>query len=438
MTGAELLKKVEDLIDAEAGVLRSLEPMTFPPPYAAQMYAFSATVGRVSELHPRPVVLGHELGEIAGYGTGLDETLAQVRAVYEGLERYCSVMYPTEGVIVATTAELGDDVLDPRRLPQCSDAERARALPSLRLRVPDAAREERWVRGYSLTRRRPVWVPLTAAYMGLPDPVPELLSFPISTGFAAGISFEQAALSGLCEVIERDSLALWWLHQLPLPRIDVRREFHPDLSELLTRAERAGIRTELYDLTTDVGVPVIGLIQTTERGWPHAVTMAACRPDAAAAAVRVVEEAGSLRLALGWSGRQASREAILSGLPQPPEAFGLLYAGEDGPARFAFANRNPEVKSELPPGVGDDSPLERIVEQLAGLEMEVFVVDVTSPEIREFGVVVVRVIVPELMPITFSHSIRYLGHPRLYTAPAKLGYGTRTEDSVTNDPIPYA
>jgi ribosomal protein S12 methylthiotransferase accessory factor len=166
--------------------------------------------------------------------------------------------------------------------------------------------------------------------------------------------------------------------------------------------------------------------------------MAACRPDALTAAVRVLEEAGSLRLALGWSDQEADWETVLSGMPQPPEAFGLLYAGEDGPARFAFANQNPNVKSELPPCAEGDSPLEWIVGRLAGLGMEVFVVDVTSPEVREFGVVVVKVIVPELMPITFSHSVRYLGHPRLYTAPAKLGYGERTEESVTNDPIPYA
>ena len=78
------------------------------------------------------------------------------------------------------------------------------------------------------------------------------------------------------------------------------------------------------------------------------------------------------------------------------------------------------------------------MKRLADKDIEVFVVDVTQPEVRDVGLVVVRVIVPELMRISFAHSIRYLAHPRLYAAPEKMGYGARTEDMITDDPIPFA
>ena len=77
-------------------------------------------------------------------------------------------------------------------------------------------RDELWVRGYSLTQRRALWVPLTAAYMGLSLPVSEHVLFPTSTGLAAGTSFRHAVLNALCEVIERDSLALFWFPRLVL------------------------------------------------------------------------------------------------------------------------------------------------------------------------------------------------------------------------------
>src|SRR4029077_10929338 len=127
------------------------------------------------------------------------------------------------GILRASSRSLGDRALDPRRLPQCSASERRRAAAAFILRAPDPDREELWIRGYSLTHERPLWVPLTATYLGLPLPITDHLMFPLSTGLAAGTSFRQAILSGLCEVIERDSLALFWLHQLPVPRIDVEQ-----------------------------------------------------------------------------------------------------------------------------------------------------------------------------------------------------------------------
>jgi ribosomal protein S12 methylthiotransferase accessory factor len=433
-----LLDRLEPLLDAKSGVLRGLDRFIFPAGYAGQMHGFTAIVGRTWALHPLPCRVGSELGELAGHGTALDETTARVRAVCEGLERYCSVMYPTEGILMATARDLGEEALDPGRLPQCSPRERERATPRHRLRIPDLDTRECWVRGYSLTQTRPIWVPLTATYLGLPEPLTAHLAFPESTGFAAGIDYDQAVLAALCEVIERDSLALWWLHQLVMPRIVLDEQVDPPLTELLRRAQRVGIHTDLFDLTTDVGVPVVGLIQTTERGRPHVVIIAACRVDGMAAAVRVLEEAGSLRLALSSENRVVDRESILSGEPHPPEDFGLLYAAPDGPERFAFAAQTPNTRSALPASVKGPYPLATIVRRLANQDMEVIAVDVTLPEIRDFGLVVVRVIVPELMPISFSHSVRYLGHPRLYSAPVRLGYGVRTEEMVTDDPIPYA
>jgi ribosomal protein S12 methylthiotransferase accessory factor len=435
MDGRALLERLRPLIDIHCGVLNQPERLVFPPGYEGQMHGFSVTVGRASALHP-----GHmnAAADLAGYGTSWDETTARIRACCEGLERYCSAMYPVSGVLMATADELGDDALDPRRLPQCSTRERCQADPDHRLRLPDVATEERWIKGYSLTRGKELWIPLTAAYLGLPEPLTAHLVFPESTGFAAGSNYDDAILSALCEAIERDSLALWWLHQLPMPRIELGSSPDPVLTELLGRAQRVGIHTHLFDLTSDLGVPVVGLVQSSERGLPRVIAMGACRPTGVSAAVRVVEEAASLRVALGWSKRSVDRDALRTGTPGSPMQFGLFYADDDGPERFTFATKGAPTQRCLPAPVDGANPLDAIVKTLADQNIEVLVVDVTLPEVRDVGLVVVRVIVPELMRISFSHSIRYLAHPRLYAAPEKMGYGARTEDMVTDDPIPFA
>jgi ribosomal protein S12 methylthiotransferase accessory factor len=51
---------------------------------------------------------------------------------------------------------------------------------------------------------------------------------------------------------------------------------------------------------------------------------------------------------------------------------------------------------------------------------------------------VVRAIVPGLQPLTFHYRARFLGHPRLYQAPARMGYPTRLEAELNAWPQPFA
>src|SRR4051794_11175637 len=90
--------------------------------------------------------------------------------------------------------------------------------------------------------------------------------FPLSTGSAAGTSWEGAALHGLLELIERDAASLWWRGgkhgcavQAPVDAYAV----------LLLQQLRAGAsssrRSWLLDITTDIGIPCIAALS--------------CRPD---------------------------------------------------------------------------------------------------------------------------------------------------------------
>jgi ribosomal protein S12 methylthiotransferase accessory factor len=51
---------------------------------------------------------------------------------------------------------------------------------------------------------------------------------------------------------------------------------------------------------------------------------------------------------------------------------------------------------------------------------------------------VVRAIIPGLQPLTFHHRARFLGHPRLYEAPVRMGYPARLEAELNAWPQPFA
>ena len=68
----------------------------------------------------------------------------------------------------------------------------------------------------------------------------------------------------------------------------------------------------------------------------------------------------------------------------------------------------------------------------------VLIVDVTTPDVRELGFVVVRAIVPGYHPLALGFQCRARGGRRLYEVPQKLGHKGITRESGENPfPHPY-
>ena len=86
----------------------------------------------------------------------------------------------------------------------------------------------------------------------------------------------------------------------------------------------------------------------------------------------------------------------------------------------------------------DDDPLAWTVDKLAQRDAEVIAVDITTDEARQVGMHVVKVLVPEAMPLSFVHSARYLGTPRLYQAPSAMGLAVHDEASINPEFQPFA
>ncbi|AYK09235.1 hypothetical protein D8Z77_19285 [Brevibacillus laterosporus] len=154
-----------------------------------------------------------------GAGGSTDVAESRIRSMAEGLERYSSCTYDERQFIWATADELGDDALDLRKVPVCSDAELRHPKCGVINPVTDAL--IRWVKGISLLDQREVWVPAIMTYLHLSaESMGERFWLPISTGCAAHVSIEEALISAICEVIERDAISLTWLQQISLPHIE--------------------------------------------------------------------------------------------------------------------------------------------------------------------------------------------------------------------------
>ena len=374
---------------------------------------------------------------LGGAGADIDPELAWLRAVMEGAERYANMAYTAEDFVVASANELGSAAIDLDRLARCSDRELA--VPGCPFIAPDKSLPIRWARGYSLTHRRERFVPAVMTHLYLRPSRTEQFWQQISTGVAAHVRPGAAMISAICEVIERDAIAMVWLARLALPRIELPPSLPPLLAANHRVLQRSLVRHEFFDATTDTGIPTVYAVQLLD-GHPSVsqYVNCACGFSAEEACAKTIREAAPARPVLRY----------VDDVPANSDDFRSLYDGANylGKPGFRHAfdfllnspNRKPLSQVEIDAPADEAGRLRHLIQRLKALDMEVVMVDLTSDELRRLGVWVVRAVVPGLMPMSSVQRGRFLGSPRLYDYPRQAGYGPLTEDDINPLPQPFA
>ncbi len=315
---------------------------------------------------------------VTGCGTGFTEEEALVPAIAEGLERYSSSRFLQEQFLVATANELGADAIDLSSLPVCSTRELSDL--SCPLMKPERGKPLRWVRAVRLRDGKCVYIPSVLVYLHISYNLPaERICFPISTGCAAHSTLEQAVLSALLEVIERDAISILWLQKLPFPRVIIDID-HPKLRHHLNSYELAssGIQYHFFDASTDLGIPVIYGIRTSVHS-PKTLTLVACSAalDGVEATAKVFKDLATVPI-----GFRNSRE-----IPGDISDFAGIYDGATYMAdaqrsnafNFLLKTRSTRLLSEISnySSLSTD-PLRSLVKSLASKGIDAYAV-VTCP-----------------------------------------------------------
>ncbi len=431
---------LETLVQPLCGLINRVDALT-PYPGEPDFPIRVGSLGDIAQALPlvRSTTFGRSLaGDLDGAGGSTDPEESRIKAIAESLERYSCCVYDERQFIWATGAELGEEAMDLDSIPVCSPAELSH--PRSPVVRPSKDAPLRWVRAISLLDQRPVWVPAIMTYLHLPIvSLGERFWMPISTGCAAHVTMEDALVSAICEVIERDAISLTWYQQLQLPRIEFDSMPESTVPYLEQTLRGGSIKQYLFDGTTDLGVPTVYSLQLT----PHnrdfaALIMCATDLDPIRAINKVMREAGSSRIAM-----MAERE-IPSDIDDFFSVFhGAVYMGRaERLEAYDFLVKSPNRRFVTEMGnldTGDSvKNLRFLLDRLAEKNMDVYAVDLTTDEAIRAGMRVVRVIIPGLQPLSFSYRCRYLGHPRLYEAPRAMGYPVKDESGINPWPQPFA
>jgi ribosomal protein S12 methylthiotransferase accessory factor len=250
-----------------------------------------------------------------------------------------------------------------------------------------------WIKARRLPDGAETWFPLDLCCRrpaGQQNFAPPLK---LSTGCAAGETFEAAALRAALELVERDAAALWWRGGCRGHPIAPDSDAGQAAAALLAAARqgKGDRQTWLLDITTDIEIPAVAALSAREDGYGFAFGFAARLAIADAARAALFE---LFQVELGQHVVAAKRHESGEGALNENDRRQWRRASLFNTRGCALLEPD-GAPNPASPGVPDEptAGLRHIVERLHAHDIRAYALDLTRPDL---GVPVVRVLAPGL------------------------------------------
>jgi ribosomal protein S12 methylthiotransferase accessory factor len=357
-------------------------------------------------------------------GTGLTQPMAMASAIGETFERMSVAMYDPASLVFDSYSELqrrGYPAVHPDRFALYAGWQYRQ--PGFFYQPLTVDSRLHWVWGHSLTTHEAILVPANLVYMPFQwANASAIICDTVTTGLSCGRSPDDALLSGIYEVIERDAIMYMWLHRLAKPKLDLTTgDMLPEI--VRDRFAPSGIAMCVNDVSSDIPVPVAFamLIDKVNEGLTVSVG-AAANLEPEAAVVKALLEAAQGRLwlkSLRWKGPPAYRDDFRDVVTF--EDHVRLFSLKSSLPQIDFLRNATETRAipamrHLPVADTAASRIAAIVDALAAFDLEVIAIDVTRPDIGALGFHVMKTLIPGAIDINANHGYPLLGGKRLYRA----------------------
>jgi ribosomal protein S12 methylthiotransferase accessory factor len=356
-------------------------------------------------------------------GKGRTDIQARASAFCEAIERYSGVFQGDEIREKGSYQKMGDKAIHPNACMNFSQAqyENRQEWNANRSgwfqRIPEPFDQEReidWTPVWSLIHQEFKYLPTAYCYYGYPKPEkPDCWAD--SNGCAAGNTLEEAILQGFMELVERDSVALWWYNQVKRPMVDLESFDEPYFQTLKHFYQTLHRELWVLDITSDLNIPTFAAItRRKDSAVEDIVPGFGSHFDPKLALQRALTEVNQLLPAV-LSAQTDGSTHYLSYDPLAIEWWETAtlenqpyLVADDSIASKRCADYSQVWSDDL---LDDLMTCQQIVEKQG---MELLVLDQTRPDI---GLKVVKVIVPGM-----RHFWQRLGSGRLYEVPVQLGW----------------
>lgn len=416
---------LEEFVDDWIGLVTSIS-IEEQVPSEPKIFTIISSSCDFSKVNPYLTRMGNS-------GAGFTEIDAINSAIGESLERYAAACVKKESICVKSWNEFTEDAVDPNDFELFSDNQyNAEKFPYKRF-----TRDTKvgWIKGMDLYTNKDIWVPAPFVYIPyLADEAEEKITPYITTGLAAGPNLESAILSGIYEVIERDSFSITWMSKLPpVRRINIE-DYFKDFGKYYDNS----LKYNAYEITLDIPIRTVFATMEGDDGEGNILTVgAASRLTIESALRKAILEATQgrkyirmlldfhrdLELKDGFNNIDNFQKHAMfySKFPEMRKKVGFLIDEEPTVEfRDSLINSSEDTERDIVK-LPLSEQVKYCVDMLNEEGYKVIAVDITPFDLRKIGVHVARVVIPKLHGLHGTHKFRFLGGSRLNEVPAKVG-----------------
>lgn len=352
-----------------------------------------------------------------GLGVNEDKNIAMTSCLAEALERYCMSYIPKNEIISCKKEELNKKYVF-SDFSTYSDEQYDKFDNFLN---PNLDVIE-WTKICDIKDKKSfMYWPASLIY--LPFDINKVVAETTSTGMAAGFSIDECILSGLMELIERDSLMINFMQRLNPPEIDINTIFGKN--KKFIDSIRKDYNIKIYKLYSDFNVPIyLSIIYRIDNKKIHYGIGACASLDSDYAINKSLKEClftyfYSLNI---LDVRQGNPDKIKTLYEH------FLYYQGDNFDKLLFNSKLIKYKKEK-------ISFDEVLINLKKNNINVYFKELTTDDIKDTGIKVVKVIAPSLIDLNKSHIYPRLGAKRFFEVPKKLGL--EYSDNLIAMPHPF-
>ena len=352
-----------------------------------------------------------------GLGVHFNEKYALIGCLAEAIERYCISYIPKNDVIYCKRKDLDQNrVFDHYYL---YSPEQYNKLSNFANPLEDSIH---WTKIQSIHSKK--WKYWPASLIYIPFSISKPACETTTTGTAAGFTIKDCIENGLLELIERDALMINFMQKLDPPEIDLNTITSKKLNELVKMIHKE-YNMKIYQLYTDTDVPVMFSIIWKKRfGRIHYGIGACASLDSDTSIYKSLKEC---LFTYFYS------KHILDLRKTDPNEIDKLYE------HFLFYQRENFDKllfhSKIIKYKRKIVKFNDIIDKLRSSGVDAYYKEITTPDVKNTNIKVVKVIAPGLIDLNKSHVLPRLNANRFWDVPRKLGLSVN--DTLRDEPHPF-
>jgi len=412
-TPEQIWQRYEHLISPITGVVSALVRVSDPNNPVIHTYSATHAFGTSSNLKRLRQSLGHKSG-----GKGKTDHQSRASGLCEAIERYSGIYQGDEPRIKSKLADL-EGAIHPQECLLFSDTQYQNREELNQKAIVDhdwipqrfdQTKSIDWTPVWSLTEQTHKYLPTAFCYYNYKLPKGDRFCSADSNGNAAGGTLEDAILQGFLELVERDSVAIWWYNRLSRPTVNLASFHDSYLLELQDWYRSQQRELWVLDLTTDLNIPAFAALSRKVGGAPERIIAGyGAHFDAKIAISRAVTEVNQIGFNIDQQDDSTTPDSALKYWFSQATLANQPYLAPCG-------QTPPKQYTDYPQQWSDDIRQDVLtcVEVAKNVGLEMLVLNQTRPDIE---LPVVKVIIPGL-----RHFWSRFGAGRLYDVPAKLGW----------------